>query len=261
MASQETGSLGRSLLLSLVPVIVGSFLIAGVAENFKTDTSLRKDVFEQVYRPMREAQMQCRKQQSQLEQSFAQLAGSYQLLLGEFDHMTSRPGGRLTEDYKVYATSLLKNNFSLSDSIRKESQDLQACQAKLLLLYEEMGVLTGTFRDVQLRIATRDRAIETIDREQAAATNKVSSQINIDDAISQVRQMLSSDAAEPLDKAGLRQKLHAFGAPVISLYEMLSNNERKRREAESALDLELIAMFSNEISARFKRGFFSNLLR
>jgi hypothetical protein len=252
-------SLMRQLVVAIVPLFFGVFLFAALLETYKDDMSSRKDLVLDFYRPMRDAQADCRAAQWQLMRAYGDQSGGYQLLLNEFDHMVSVDPATLTSDYEILPRSILDANNKTTAQVGDLKAKLDTCIPALYRKYEEVALATGTY-DRYIDIAEqRDTELRAPYAKRAALIDQATRQFKPESMMDTLRQSLTSDIDTPEAEAAMKAKLHAVGGPVVALYLQFSHNEQAILTVEQDTDRRLIALFANEVNRRYKRGLLSVL--
>ena len=254
MTHRKSPSLMRELTLAVVPLFFGVYLFAALLETYKDDMSARKDLVLDFYRPMREAQADCRATEQQLMLAYGTQAGTYRLMLSEFDHMASADPATLTRDYDVLPRSIIESNNKITAQVGELTTKLDACTRTLYRKYEEVALATATY-DQFLDIARqRDAAVRAPYAKRAALLDEVAAKFKPGSMMDTLRQSLTSDVDTTDAKAAMKVKLHAMGDPAAELYTQLAQTEQAILKVEQDTDAQLIALFATEVSWRYKRG-------
>ncbi|SAK39490.1 hypothetical protein [Caballeronia ptereochthonis] len=254
MTHRKSLSLMRELTLAVVPLFFGVYLFAALLETYKDDMSARKDLVLDFYRPMREAQADCRATEQQLMLAYGTQAGTYTLMLSEFDHMASADPATLTRDYDVLPRSIIESNNKITAQVGELTTKLDVCTRTLYRKYEEVALATATY-DQFLDIARqRDAAVRAPYAKRAALLDEVAAKFKPGSMMDTLRQSLTSDVDTAEAKAAMKVKLHAMGDPAAELYTQLAQTEQAILKVEQDTDAQLIALFAKEVSWRYKRG-------
>lgn len=259
MTHPKPPSLMRELALAIVPLFFGVFLFAALLETYKDDMSSRKDLVLDFYRPMREAQTDCRATEQQLMVAYGTQSGTYKLMLGEFDHMVSADPATLTRDYDVLPRSILESNNKITAHVSDLKAKLDTCLPALYRKYEEVALATGTY-DRFIDIARqRDADLRTPYAKRAALLDEAATKFKPESMMDTLRQSLTLDSETPDGRAAMKVKLHALGEPVVDLYMQLARSEQAILKVEQDTDVQLIGLFAKQVNRRYKRGLFSVL--
>lgn len=259
MTRSKSPSLMREFALAIVPLFFGVYLFAGLLETYKDDMSSRKDLVLDFYRPMREAQADCRATEQQLMVAYGTQAGTYKLMLGEWDHMVSADPATLTRDYDVLPRSLIESNNKVSAQVADLKAKLDTCIPALFRKYEEVALATATY-DQFIDIARqRDSNLRTPCAKRAALLDEAASKFKPESMMDTLRQSLTLDADGAAGRADIKVKLHALGDPAADLYMHLAQSEQAILKVEQDTDVQLIGLFAKEVNRRYKRGLLSVL--
>ena len=259
MTRSKSPSLMREFALAIVPLFFGVYLFAGLLETYKDDMSSRKDLVLDFYRPMREAQADCRATEQQLMVAYGTQAGTYKLMLGEWDHMVSADPATLTRDYDVLPRSLIESNNKVSAQVADLKAKLDTCIPALFRKYEEVALATATY-DRFIDIARqRDSNLRTPCAKRAALLDEAASKFKPESMMDTLRQSLTLDADGAAGRADIKVKLHALGDPAADLYMQLAQSEQAILKVEQDTDVQLIGLFAKEVNRRYKRGLLSVL--
>jgi hypothetical protein len=205
-------SLMRELALAIVPLFFGVFLFAALLETYKDDMSSRKDLVLDFYRPMREAQTECRATEQRLMVAYGAQSGTYKLMLDEFDHMVSADSATLTRDYEVLPRSILESNNQIIAQVGDLKTKLDTCIRALYRKYEEVALATGTY-DRFIDIARqRDADLRTPYAQRAALLDEAAAKFKPESMMNTLRQSLMLDTDTADGKAAMKVKLHAVGS-------------------------------------------------
>jgi hypothetical protein len=113
--SDRAQSFSSQLIIAIISIFLGSFLFAGVLENYKKDQGLQDELIKDYYRPMRELQSSCSSSHNELFLKYGELSGSYQFMFNEIVHMTVTPDSQLGQYYEAIPMSIIKANAELKE--------------------------------------------------------------------------------------------------------------------------------------------------
>jgi len=252
MSQSTKESLWRSFVVAIVPLFFGSLLFAGILESYKNDASARKEIMNDFYRPMRETQSDCQRIHNNLFLKYREVAGSYQLMIDEFRHLTTTDLSKMTRESQVFSESVLSTHIKISADTEGLKGKLELCRTKLFRQYEELALVTGTYRKfTKLSI---DRASK-INNLYAAREPLAEKMHDPKELIGMLRNVLQLNFDNQEKKIAVAQKISEMSEPVIQYYLQLSENEQEVFKVEIKLSDDLHEVFSTEISDRFERGF------
>lgn len=247
--------LWRSLVVAIVPLFFGSLLFSGILESYKNDTSARKEVMNDFYRPMRETQAECQKTHNSLFLKYGEVAGSYQLMLDEFKHLATTDPSRMTRDYQILLESLLSAHTKANSDAKELEGKLETCRTKLFRQYGELALVTGTYKEfIEL---SKDRAakINGLYEKRKSTAQKTLPNYDVKELMGMLRNFLQFDFENQEQKVVATKKICELVEPLIQNYVQLSENEQEMFKVDVNLFENLHDSFSTEISDRFERGF------
>lgn len=259
MPHPKPPSLMRELAVAIVPLFFGIFLFAALLETYKDDMSSRKELVLDFYRPMREAQADCRATEQQLAVAYGTQSGIYKLMLGEFDHMMSADPATLTRDYDVLPRSILESNNKTTAHVGDLKAKLDTCLPALYRKFEEVALATGTY-DRFIDIARqRDANLRAPYAKRSALLDEAASKFKPESMMDTLRQSLTLDTDTPEGRAAMKSKVHAVGEPVADLYMQLAQSEQAILKIEQDTDVQLIGLFAKQVNRRYRQGLLSAL--
>lgn len=260
MADEKSPSLMRDLLVAIIPLFFGVFLFAGLLESYKNDISSRKDLVMDLYRPMRDAQAECRTTHNHLFLKYFAQAGTYKLMLDEFDHMATAAPNTLTRDYEALPSSIIEANSKVSTEVDDLKTKVEACTSTLYRKYEEVALATGTFDrfiDIENHHAT---GINALYEKRTAISNEITNKVKVESILDTLRQTLNSNQDTPEARKYVSSKMHEMGGDhLITYFTNLAQIEQDIFKAEQDTDTQLISLFAQEVSRRYKRGLLAAL--
>lgn len=259
MSEGGSDSLWKSLAISVVPLFFGSLLFTGIIESYKNDSSARKEIIENFYRPMRETQAECQKSDNDLAIKYGQMAGSFQLMLNEFDHLAKTDLNKMSREYQIVLESLLSSHMKTSADLKDLEEKVQNCRTKLFRQYGELAMVTGTYDFFTDSVQKRALKVNQIYANRSSIVEKMSKNNDPKYLMGTVRQILQMSYDSDDQKAVAVKKLSDIGGPVIAAYTQISGNELDLLNTDAKFFEEMDHVFSTEISGRFKRGFIARL--
>ncbi|VBD50512.1 Uncharacterised protein [Burkholderia pseudomallei] len=259
MPHPKLRSLMRELAVSIVPLFFGVFLFAALLETYKEDISSRKDLVLDFYRPMRDAQADCRATEQQLMLAYGEQSGIYKLMLGEFDHMASPDPATLTPDYAVVPRSIVESNGKVTARVEALKAKSDACIPALYRKYEEVALATGTYDRFMDIARQRDADLRAPYAKRTALGEEAATRFKPESMMTTLRDALKLDTDTSDGRAAMKAKLHALGEPVADLYMQLAQSEQAILKVEQDTDGRLIGLFATQVNRRYKRGLLSVL--
>ncbi|MFB9122514.1 hypothetical protein E2553_38315 [Paraburkholderia dipogonis] len=260
-STSPANSVMRELAVAILPIFFSSFLFAAMLETYKDNISSRKDLVIDFYRPMREAQTECRSEQNQQFLKHSDQASTFALMVQEFDHVASGDPQTLSPEYYVLPTSLLKATNQLNTESNELKIKVDTCTAALYRKYEEVALATGTYdRFLEIenkRIATVNKLLD----ERSRLANAVAQNANLPSVMDTLRKSLGPEAETPEGRREMSGKIHEIGDITVEGFEKISKNEQDVYNVDLEADTQLISLFANEVSRRYKRNLFSMIFR
>lgn len=247
-------SLLKSLVIAIAPIVFGTILTAGVLESFKNDTAVTKNVMDDFYRPMREAQIDCHQTHADLYKQYGAAAGTLQLMFNEFDHLAKVTPAKMTKNYEVLLESVLKTHMETSGKLGDLEKRLEACRANLMRRYEELAMITGTYDKYSKLVGTRVNEINKLyeQRKKSIQALKMPEFTSVWDMF---RNFMQTRFDTMDEKLAASKRIDELSKPVIEAQIILSQTEFQMFEVEIKLFEGAHHLFSSEISNRFHRGF------
>lgn len=248
-------SIWRGLIVAIVPLFFGSLLFAGILESYKNDASARKEIMNDFYRPMRETQSECQKTHNNLFLKYGEVAGSYQLMLDEFKHLTTTDPSKMTKEYQILLESVLSTHTKAIADVRELEGKLELCRTKLFRQYEELALVTGTYKKFTKLSTDRASRINSLYAERKSLAEKTLKNYDVKELMEMLRNFLQFNFDTQEQKIAVAQKINELGGPIIQHHLQLSENEQEMFKVDVKLFEDLHDTFSSEISGRFERGF------
>jgi hypothetical protein len=255
MSQSTKEPLWKSLMVAIVPLFFGILLFGGLLESYKNDASARKEIMNDFYRPMRETQSDCQKIHNNLFLKYGQVAGSYQLMIDEFKHLTITDPSKMTKEYQIFLESILSNHTKADTDAKELEGKLDLCRAKLFRQYEELALVTGTYKKFTKLSEDRASKINNLYAARKSLSEKLLKDYDAKELMEMVRNLLQLSINNQEQKIAAAQKINEIAGPVIQYYLQLSENEQEIFKIEIQISKNLHEIFSTEINDRFERGF------
>lgn len=253
--SNGTASISSQLLISVIPIFLGSFLFVGILESYKKDQGIQKELIKDYYRPMMALQSSCSSSHNTFFLKHAELSGSYSLMYNELVHMSVTPDSKLGRDYDVVPMSILKANSELKNEIEELKIAVKKCRADLFFKYEELSLATGTYPEFTELAQKRAKVINAIyaDREKKAKEN--TKEIDHNQLITLMREFVSLDLSK--NKSIFMDRIEKIFDPVVKHNLIMAETEQAIYQEESEFFQSLHKLYAGEISKKHSSGFFS----
>lgn len=249
----------REIAISIVPLFFGGLLFTALIEGYKNDMSSRKDLVVDFYRPMREMQFECRSTERQLMSAYGGVAGTYELVINELDHMASFDPATRTPAYEVIPKSLLETNSKMLTRVNELKSKLDNCTPELYRKYEEIALATATYGQFLKIAGERDSAVQSLYVQRDILINKLGGQFTPESVMKVLRDSLRLNDDTPDARNEIKEKVRAVGESIISLYLKFASNEAEIIKVEQDADNKFISLFAKEVSRRYERGVLSAL--
>lgn len=259
--SEYANSLVRGLILSILPLFFGSFLFAGLIEDYKDDVSFRKSIIYDAYRPMREIYTSCQATHNKLFLKYAEVAGSYQLLFDEIEHMLKAMLAEPTSNNETLLVSMNKAFNSATKDLTQLEQDQERCRSKLFRAYEELALMTGTYDNFRIKAKNRSEKLNKLYALRQQRLQQNTNGIEVPKLMQKLRKVVNlDDFSSEEEMKRLVNEFRPIATVVIKSNFTLSKTEEEIFKVENQFYDDLHEMFVGEINSRFKRGFVSWIL-
>lgn len=250
-------SFSSQLLISVIPIFLGSFLFAGVLESYKKDEGIQKELIINYFKPMRELQESCSSAHNELFLKYGELSGSYQLMFNELVHMSVTPNSKLGRDYEAIPMSIFKANTELKNNIEKLKATVKKCRADLFLTYEELALATGTYPEFFALAEKRATEINNIYFERNKKAKENTKNIDPNQLLPLMREFVSMDLSNDTHKSIFMGKIEGIFEPTKQHSLIMAKSEQSIYQREYDFSQSLHKLFANEISKKHSSGFIS----
>jgi hypothetical protein len=255
--SNGTPLISRQLLISVIPIFLGSFLFAGILESYKKDQGIQKELIKDYYRPMRALQSSCSSSHNNLFLKHGELSGSYQLMFNEFVHMSVTTDSKLGRDYDAIPMSIFKANSELKNEIEELEVVVEKCKEKLFFKYEELSLATGTYQEFTELAQKRTSGVDLIYAERKGRSKENTKEIDPNQLIPLMREFISMDLSNDKYKSIFMDKIGKIFDPVVNYSLIMAKTEQAIYQKESVFFQSLHKLYAGEISKKHSSGFFS----
>ncbi|MBG6246574.1 hypothetical protein CS369_20965 [Candidatus Symbiopectobacterium sp. 'North America'] len=143
------GSLWKSLVISLVPLIIGTLLFGMILESYKNELTFRSDIMKDYYNPLINKKRQCNNISRGLSANYYAMTANYTVMFNQYQTIVNGTGPRITEEYKIFLSGLLQKASELNEKSKQYTLDLNTCRSELYQLLTNTSLVTGTFDDYQ----------------------------------------------------------------------------------------------------------------
>lgn len=264
MSSNRNESFGKSLVLSLLPVIVGTLIFGMFIESYKSDLNFRADIMKEYYMPLINKERECGNISNKLSYDFTQKVGLYTELSNRYNSIKDGSGPRLTDEYKSYLTSLLKNSSEFNENSNKHSAELSLCRQELKQIFVNIGLVTGTITKFHYYNQKLDESLSEIDKEseiKSSEIRKLLSTVDIDRIISEL--YILGDPGDKRywsnDSNHTDQVINPTMKKLIDFFAYRSSLENRINQQYIILYKSYNPVLEKEISSRYQRSWISRV--
>jgi hypothetical protein len=244
----------------ILPLVLGSFLFTGILEGYKSSLGDKKDIIDSYYRPMRALQASCSSQHHQLVGKYSQLAANYQLQFNELKHMQGHPELNAQADYNEIPKAIWTRTQELAKTTPELALAVSKCSTELYIKYEELALVTGTYKKFRVLAKARDEKHADINRRLQESKASLTDPIQAEDMMGLLRKLVSTRFDKPQEQEKLLGEIQAYSDPTIKAYELMGVAEGETFDTERDFFRATHDLFAEEISARQSKGFFSYFL-
>lgn len=255
--SNGSPSFFGQLLITIIPLFLGSFLFAGVLENYKKDQGVQAELIKDYYRPMRELQGSCIASHNELFLKYTELSGSYQLMLNEMQHIFSTPVFKLSQEYEAIPISIIKANTQLKKKVEELEETVKQCRANLFLKYEELSLATGSYSEFMKLADRRANEINAVYSERKKKINESLKDIDPNQLIPLMRKFMALDLSDETNKSKLSGEINTIFNTLNQHGLIMAEYEQAIFQKENEFAQKLRDLFANEISNKHSDGFIS----
>lgn len=243
----------------VVPLLLGSFLFSGILEGYKSSLGDKKDIIDSYYRPTRALHASCSTKNLELADQYGKLAGSYQLLFDELKHALTHPELAAKPGYEVILKTLAKNTEELANATKEQTSTVQQCRIDLYIKYEELALVTGTYKPFKRFAAVRDKSLEKIDKQMKLKMEPHMALAKSEDLMTILRRIAPIESGASQSPQQLLDDIAPYVTPIVELNQLFQVTELEKFNTEQAFFKSARNLFAREISARQSKGFFSYL--
>lgn len=239
---------------TIIPVFLGSFILAGALAKYGNNDSLNKTILETAYKPSKEKFRECHRTHNRLFLAEQELSGSFLAMEEELRFVISNGNKSLPPEYVFLIEGLNKNQQALNEEIGKLQNDLPNCYDALYSQLEDLGLLLGVSEQIRAEATKRANEFNALHRSRSETAKKALE--GIDPRIIQkgfrngFESLLTTQHAIVLD-GFKRLATHAQG---------LSDADKRIFEMEQRSYQEINAIMTAEIRSRLSTGIWAFLL-
>ncbi|GFM49634.1 hypothetical protein PSCICE_09010 [Pseudomonas cichorii] len=261
MSQENSLSYLKQFSISIVTLVLGSFVFVGVIENYKSDESIKVSQLEAYFKPAREAANACLKKQNELFLHYPEYGGTFSLLFGEFNHLVENPELKHSIGYNIVLEGYAKQLFRVMKVQDSLPHEVVGCREDVFLKLEVLSIVTGSFDRFTNASSRRADMLNAIDRQLREKLKENTKNSDVDELMKMLRKFGDADV---MSEEAMRGMVVDFSAklPVIERYsEAMAKAEQEKYNVESEFFSVVRQESASRINSRFRQGFFSWLLR
>lgn len=169
-ALQSLKHAGKYLAATIVPLFLGSFILAGALAKYGSNDSLNKTILESAYKPSKERYRECHRSHNRLAIAEQELAGTYGATAEELRFALKGDISKLPEEHGFLMQGLLKKQQELEAEVSKLQGSLPGCYDTLYSTLEDLGLLLGIHEDVKALMTARATEFNQLHKRRAASS-------------------------------------------------------------------------------------------
>jgi len=250
----------KKLSLSLITLVLGSFIFVGILENYKSDESIKVKQLEDYYNPSREAVNACLKRQNELYLHYPNYGGSFRLLFDELKSLMKKPALKSSHQYGLLLEAYGKNLREVQ-SIQKELPiKVEECRSDVFLKLENLAIVTGSFDYFSLEAKKRAEHLNAIDKVFREKLKENNGEFKPEDLVLLMRKFGEIDHSSEEEWKKLILEFDVM-LPMLENYSMiLTEIEIEKYKVESNFFNSVRVEAAKHLNSRFEQGFFSWLI-
>lgn len=255
--SDRAQSFSSQLIIAIISIFLGSFLFAGVLENYKKDQGLQDELIKDYYRPMRELQSSCSSSHNELFLKYGELSGSYQFMFNEIVHMTVTPDSQLGQYYEAIPMSIIKVNAELKKRVEDLEVAIKKCKTDLFLKYEELALVTGSYPEFMRLAKKYTSEINAIYSERQKKAKGNIKNIDPNQLMPLMRKFIAMDLSTDANRSMFTREMEGGFNPVIQHYLIMAEHEQLLFDKDNAFFQSIHDLYAMKISEKYSGGFIS----
>lgn len=261
MSQKNSFSYLKQLSLSLITLVLGSFIFVGVLENYRGDESIKSSQLENYFKPAREAGNICLKKQNDLFLHYPQYGGAFLLLFSELNHLVDNPRldssveyGMVLEGYAKYLSGVLEAQNYLPSEVEE-------CREAVFLKLEALSIVTGIYDRFVEASSKRADSLNAVDKNLRYTLKENVKGLDGDELLRMLRRFGEVDMRS---EEGLKELVLSFGDKLTIIQEYsvaMAKAEQEKYDIEAEFFSVIRSESASRINSSFKQGFFSWLFR
>ncbi|BEM75721.1 hypothetical protein SME36J_51440 (plasmid) [Serratia marcescens] len=253
----------KSLLLGLIPLVIGTLIFGVILESYKGDLNFRSDIMKEYYSPLIKKERQCGDISVSLSNDYIQKVNIYNELIDRYNANQDGSGPRLTEEYRTYLLALLKKAYEYNDNSDNHHKELVACRQEMYQDFINIALVTGTVDEFHSYNNKLNESLTKLDAELNNEKEKVKtllSGLNISEIINEffIAGDLTDERFSSSKKTG--EAINTVFKPLMSFFVFNAEFERKVNNNYYELFNSYNAVLEKEIGSRYKRNWLAKLL-
>lgn len=241
----------KYLAATIVPVFLGSFILAGALAKYGNNDALNKIIMETAYKPSKEKFRECFRAQNRLFIAEQELSGLYLTLEEELQFVISNGNKPLSPVYQFLIEGLVKNQQALNDEIAKLQKELPICYDILYSQLEDLGLLLGVSEQVRTEFKSRAKEFNDLHRARAEKAEKAIEGID--------PRMIQRGFRGGFESLPTTQLLNALRR-LATRAQVLSESDKRIFEFEQNAYHRVNSITTAEIQSKFSKGIWAFLL-
>jgi len=243
------------VLVAFLPVFFGSFLFAGVLENYRNDSRLEGTIIEKNFTPMRELQGACHTSHNDLYLQYGNLSGSYQLMFNELEHIFSTPESELGRDYEVLLKSIFQTHSETNTKTSELKETVANCRLELFRKYESLALMTGAYNKFSNMVDEKVASINKVYDERSELSKAATEDVEVNDMMLMMRTLLATQLESEAERERFMKKFRKIASAVIEHNQIMMKTEQQIFQSQKKFDSELRSLFAAKISDMYDEGF------
>lgn len=255
MSGSNNQPVWAQVLVAFLPVFFGSFLFAGVLENYRNDSRLEGTIIEKNFTPMRELQGSCHTFHNDLYLQYGNLSGSYQLMFDELEHIFSTPESELGRDYEVLLKSIFQTHSETNTKASELKETVANCRLELFRKYESLALMTGTYDKFSNMVDEKVASINKVYDERSELSKAATEDVEVNDMMPMMRTLLATQLESEAEREKFMTKFRKIASAVIEHNQIMMKTEQQIFQIQKKFDSELRSLFAGKISDMYDEGF------
>jgi len=243
----------KYLSATIIPLFLGSFILAGSLAKYGNNDALNKTIMETAYKPSKEKFRECFRTHNRLFMAEHELSGLYLTMAEELKFLISNGNKPLPTEYVLLIKGLNQNQQTLTDEIEKLQKELPICYDSLYSQLEDLGLLLGVYEKVGTELTNRAEEFNNLHRARTEKAKKTIEGIDLHIIQRGFRGGLEKLASQPeVVLNGIEQ--------LASQAQELSESDKLLFELEQKAYKRINSITTVEIQSRFNKGIWAFLL-